>query len=123
MKAIKTKIFHLFNFICAFVISATVISLVHAKQTIHGVQRLEEGILAYKHSEYDDAIFKLEMAVYQIEAEDKDGLWDAHFYLGLSYHLTGDDNEAHKQFIKAQGLIMNKLPDVLMHSPLEVTDA
>ena len=113
----KLKHLYLAILICVFVMNAIVISLVHAAPTIPGVQRLEEGIAAYEHGEYDDAIFKLEMAVYQIDAEDKDQLWDAHFYLGLSYHLTGDDGDARKQFIKAQGLIKNRLPDSDIHSP------
>jgi formylglycine-generating enzyme required for sulfatase activity len=92
-------------------------TLIHAAQTIPGVQRLEEGIAAYEHGEYDEAIFKLEMAVYQIEAEDKDKLWDAHFYLGLSFCLTGDNDESRKQFIEAQKISKNRLPDSDIHSP------
>jgi formylglycine-generating enzyme required for sulfatase activity len=103
--------------ICAFVLSVLSYTIVHAAQTVPGVQRLEEGIAAYEHGEYDDAVFKLEMAVYQIGEEDKDKLWDTHFYLGLSYFLSGDKDEARKQFIKAQGIINNKSPDSDMHSP------
>jgi formylglycine-generating enzyme len=101
--------------ICVFVLDHLI--LVYASQTIPGIQRLEEGIAAYEHGEYDDAIFKFEMAVYQIGADDKDKLWDAHFYLGLSYFLSGDNDVAKEQFIKAQGIISNRAPDVFVHSP------
>jgi formylglycine-generating enzyme len=103
--------------ICVFIVNALTHTLVHAARTIPGVQRLEEGIADYELGEYDNAIFKLEMAVYQIGEEDKDKLWDTHFYLGLSYFLSGDKDEARKQFIKAQGIINNKSPDSDMHSP------
>jgi parvulin-like peptidyl-prolyl isomerase len=117
MKAVKLKNLCLFILICVFVLNAMVISLVHAAQTISGAKRLQSGIADYGNGKYDDAVFKLEMAVYQIEAEDKDKLWKAHFYLGLSYHLTGDNDEARKQFIKAQDLLKSKLPDPSIHSP------
>ena len=117
MKTVKLKHLCILILICVFVINAFAHTLVHAASTIPGVQRLQEGIAAYGHGEYDDAIFKLEMAVYQISVDDKDNLWDAHFYLGLSYLLIGDATESTKQFTKAQGLIKTKSPDVLMHSP------
>jgi tetratricopeptide (TPR) repeat protein len=117
MKTTKLKNLCLTFLICVFVINALTHTLVHAAQTIPGVQRLAEGIAAYEHGEYDDAIFKLEMAVYQIPEEEKDQLWKAHLYLGLSYHLTGDNDEARNQFIKAQGIIKNKLPGSDINSP------
>ncbi len=90
---------------------------VHAAQTISGVQRLEEGIADYEHGEYDNAVFKLEMAVYQIPEEEKVKLWDAHLYLGLSYLLVGNVDESTKKFSKAQVIIKNKLPGANIHSP------
>jgi parvulin-like peptidyl-prolyl isomerase len=90
---------------------------VYAVQTIPGIQKLEEGITDYESGNYEDAIFSLEMATIQISEDDKESLWKAHFHLGLSYHLTGDNDESRKQFVKAQGIIKNKSPDVLMHSP------
>jgi formylglycine-generating enzyme required for sulfatase activity len=117
MKTTKLKYFYSSILICVFVVNAIAISLVHAAPTIPNVLSLEEGIAAYEHGEFDDAIFKLEMAVYQIEAEDKDKLWEAHLYLGLSYYLSGDNSEAGKQFIKAQGISNKKLPDPDVHSP------
>jgi hypothetical protein len=116
MRTIKPKQQYSSILISMFVLNVLTHTLVHAVQTISGVQRLEEGIAAYEHGEYDDAIFKIEMAVYQIQDGDKDKLWDAHFYLGLSSYLAGDNGEARKQFIKAQGIIENKLPDEHMHS-------
>jgi hypothetical protein len=115
MKTIKLKYLCLSILICVFVLN--LLMTVSRAQTIPGVQRLEEGIAAYERGEYDDAIFKLEMAVYQIGAEDKDQLWDAQFYLGLSYHLTGKDEEARKQFSKTQGIYKNKSPDSDVFSP------
>jgi formylglycine-generating enzyme len=109
----NTLFFSLFLFVLApiFYINVCV------AQTISSVQRLEEGIEGYENGKYDDAIFKLEMAVYQIPVDDKENLWNAHFYLGLLYHITGDNDEAGKQFIKAQGQTKNKSPDILIHSP------
>jgi tetratricopeptide (TPR) repeat protein len=115
--SIRNKSLCLSILICVFMATAIAISQVHASQTIPGVQRLKEGIAAYEHGEYDEAIFKLEMAVYQIPEEDKDQLWNAHLYLGLSYLLMGDADESTEQFIKAHGLIKNKSPDSNIHSP------
>jgi formylglycine-generating enzyme len=92
-----------------------------AAQTISGVQRLEEGIATYEHGEYDDAIFKLEMALDQISNEDNESLWKTYFYLGLTYHLTGVNDEAREQFSKAQGISKNRLPDPDIHSPKVLT--
>jgi archaemetzincin len=117
MKTTTLKYLYFTILICTLVTNTITISLVHAAQTIPGVQRLEEGIVAYEHGEYDEAIFKLEMAIYQIEAEDKDKLWDAHFYLGLSYYLTGDNDETKKEFIKASGIIKSRIPVPDIHSP------
>jgi hypothetical protein len=117
METIKRK-YHCFStLICVLMVSALSHTLVHAAQTRPGVQRLEEGITAYGHGEYDDAIFKLEMAKIQISEGDKERLWKVHFYLGLSYCLTGENDEARKQFIKTQELIKNRLPDSHMYSP------
>ena len=121
MKTTKLKNLCLTFLICVFVINALTHTLVHAAQTIPGVQRLAEGIAAYEHGEYDDAIFKLEMAVYQIPEEEKDQLWKAHLYLGLSYHLAGDNDEAKNEFIKANSIIKSRVPDPVVHSPKIVT--
>ncbi len=115
MKTVSVKYFYLSILICAFVLYFLI--SVHAAQTISGVKRLEDGIAAYENGEYDNAVFKLEMAVYQIPENEKDQLWDACFYLGLSYHLTGDNEESTKQFLKAQEITKNKVPDSYTHSP------
>ena len=115
MKTIKFKKLYFTILICVLVLNTH--TLVHAAQTIPGAERLEEGIAAYEHGEYDDAIFKLEMAVYQIIEKNKESLWNAHFYLGLSYCLTGDDKEANNEFRKAQEIFDKKLPDLNLHSP------
>lgn len=117
MKNVKLRNLCFSILICVFVMNVMATSLVHAAPTISGVQRFGEGIAAYERGEYDDAIFKLEMAVYQIQEGKKETLWKAYFYLGLSYHLTGDNDEARNQFSKAQGVIKNKLPDSDIHSP------
>jgi tetratricopeptide (TPR) repeat protein len=104
MKTLKLIKLYIPLLICVIVINALTHTLIHAAPTIPGVQRLGEGIAAYENGEYDDAIFKLEMAVYQIEAGDKDQLWDAHFYLGLSYYLTGDNDESRNEFSEAHGI-------------------
>jgi hypothetical protein len=117
MKTIKLKNFCFSILICILVVNAMAISLVHAAHTIPGVQRLEEGVVAYERGEYDDAIFKLEMAVYQIPEEDKDQLWVAYFYLGVSYLLTGDNDEMRIQFIKATEMFKNRLPGSDIYSP------
>ena len=115
MKTMKLKHFYLSILICVLVLNF--LMTVSTAKIISGVERLEEGIVAYEHGEYDDAIFKLEMAIYQIPAEEKDQLWDAHFYLGLSYLLIGDADESTKQFSKAREIFSNKTPDPAIHSP------
>jgi tetratricopeptide (TPR) repeat protein len=118
MKTVKLKHFYLSIIICVVVSGIFTNTLVYAVWvTKSGIEKLNAGIEAYEKGKYDDAIFKLEMAVYQIEAEDKDKLWYAHFYLGLSYHLTGNEEDAIKEFQKAQGILKTKLPDSHIHSP------
>jgi tetratricopeptide (TPR) repeat protein len=117
MKTIKLKITCISIFICVLVLSAITISLVHAVQTISGIQRLEAGIADYENGKYDDAVFNLEKALDQISIEDNESLWKTHLYLGLSYCLTGDSDEARKQFSAAQGIIKNKSLDEHKYSP------
>jgi hypothetical protein len=102
--------------ICMLVLITLTHTVIRAAQTIPGAQRLEEGIVAYEHGEYDDAIFKLEMAVYQISEEKNDQLWNAYFYLGLSYFLSGEEEEGIKGFHKAKDISKNRLPDPDIHS-------
>lgn len=80
-----------------------------------GIERLEDGIEDYKNGKYHDAIFKLEMAKIQISEDDKEGLWKAHFYLGSSYLLTGDEKEAINEYINAKKIIENRSPDPDKH--------
>jgi formylglycine-generating enzyme required for sulfatase activity len=115
MKTTKLRKLYLSIFICVFVFN--ILMSVSATQTIPGVQRLSEGIAAYEHGEYDDVIFNLEMVLNQISNEDKESLWKTHFYLGLSYCLTGNSDEARKQFSAAQEIIKSRLPDPVVHSP------
>jgi formylglycine-generating enzyme len=100
-----------------FVVNTLAISYVHAARMNPGVERLAAGIAAYGNGKYDDAIFKLEMAKIQISGVDKESLWSVHFYSGLSYYLTGDNEEAMKEFSVAQGIIKNKSPDEHIYSP------
>jgi tetratricopeptide (TPR) repeat protein len=117
MKTTKLKNLYLSFIICVFVTNVITHTLVHAARMNPGVQRLEEGIVAYEHGEYDDAIFKLEMAKIQILDDDNESLWKAHFCSGLAYYLSGDNEEAMKEFIKANEIFRGKLPDPDTHSP------
>jgi formylglycine-generating enzyme len=117
MKNVKLKNLYLPVLVCMFVLSVFIHMLVHAAQTIPGVQRLEDGIAAYEHGEYDDAIFKLEMAKIQISEGDKESLWKVHYYSGLSYYLTGDNEEAKMEFTRANEIFNRKLPDSDTYSP------
>lgn len=102
--------------VCVFVLNAFTYTLVYSAQTNPGIERLQVGIENYENGRYDDAIFYLEMALNQISVEDKEDLWDAHFYLGLSYYLLGDEEEADKEFIRANEIFDKKLPDPDVHS-------
>ncbi len=115
MKTKKLKYFYVVILICVLVLN--VLMSVPTAQTISGVKRLEEGMAAYEQGEYDNAVFRLEMAVYQMPEEEKGQLWDAHFYLGISNMLLGNTDEVREEFVTAQGIIKNKVPDVLIHSP------
>jgi formylglycine-generating enzyme len=117
MKTTKLRNLCLSILVIAFVINAMAISLVHAAQTIPGVERLEKGIADYENGKYEEAGTKLEMALDQISNEDNESLWKTHFYLGLSYCLTGNNDEARKQFSAAQKIIKNKSPDEHKYSP------
>jgi formylglycine-generating enzyme required for sulfatase activity len=117
MKAIKPKNLCLSILICAFVINAMVISLVHAAQTISGAKRLQSGIADYDNGKYDDAVFNFEMALDLIPEEEKESLWNAHYYLGLSYYLTGDNKEMKKEFSKAYEIFEGTVPDPDAYSP------
>jgi formylglycine-generating enzyme len=117
MKTSKLKYLYLSIIISVFVVNTIAISLVHAAQTIPGVQRLEDGIAAYGHGEYEEAIFELEMAKIQISEDDKESLWKIHFYLGLSYCLKGDNDDTKKEFINAKEIFNKKLPDRNTYSP------
>lgn len=86
-----------------------------------GVQRLNAGIVDYEKGKFDDAIFKLEMAKIQISEDDKESLWSVHFYSGLSYCLTGDHEEAMKEFVRASEIFKGRIPDPETYSPKIVT--
>ena len=117
MKTVKLEYLCLSILICVFVLGTFTNTLVHAAKTTSGVERLPAGIDNYENGKYDDAIFNLEMAVYQILEEEVELLWDAHLYLGLSYLLIGNTDESKKEFIKASSIIKNRIPDSYIHSP------
>ncbi|ODS32120.1 MAG: Formylglycine-generating sulfatase enzyme [Candidatus Scalindua rubra] len=77
------------NLLCAWFI----FSNVYAEQLKPGIARLKAGIENYENGNYDEAIFNLEIALTELSENDKENLWKAHFYLGLSYYLLGEDDE------------------------------
>lgn len=115
MQTVKLKLFCFSILICALVLN--ILISVSTAQTISGIERFQVGIDNYENGKYEDAIFNLEMAMNQMPEEDKEDLWNVHFYLGLSYLLLGDAEEATKEFSKSQEIIKNKLPDSHIHSP------
>jgi len=115
MKTIKQKHLYLSIFICVFVLNF--LMSVHAEQQNPGVERLKAGIESYEDGSYEEAIFKLEMALIELPDDDKENTWEAHFYLGLSYYLSGEDEQAKREFNKAKEIFKNKLPDPDLHSP------
>jgi hypothetical protein len=117
MKTIKLKNLCFSILICVFVVYVIAISLVHAAPSIPGVQRLEEGIVAYEDGDYDDAIFNLEMAKIQLHEDDKENMWKTHLFLGLSYLLLGDADGSRNEFINAKKIEKSKVPDVHKYSP------
>ena len=90
---------------------------VQAAQQNPGIERLMAGIESYENGSYEEAIFKLEMALTELPDDDKENTWETHFYLGLSYFLLGEDDEAKNAFNKAKEIFKNKLPDPDLHSP------
>ena len=90
---------------------------VQAAQQNPGIERLMAGIESYENGNYGEAIFKLEIALIELPQDDKENTWEAHFYLGLSYYLSGEDEEARKEFNKAKDIFNKKLPDPDLHSP------
>ena len=80
-----------------------------------GIERLEDGIEDYKNGKYSEAILNLGIALIQLPEDDKEDQWKAHFYLGSSYLLMGDEDEAKKEYINAKKIIKNKSPDPEMH--------
>ncbi len=110
----KQKYFCLSILISVFVFN--VLMSVSAAQTNSGNKRLEKGIESYEDGKYDGSIFNLEMAKIQISEDDKERLWKVHFYLGLSYYLTGDNEAAEKEIIKTNEMFDRKLPDPDTHS-------
>ena len=117
MKTVKLEYLYLSILICVFVSGTFTNTLVHAAKTISGVERFQVGIESHENGKYDDAIFNLEMAKIQLSEYDKESLWNVHFYLGLSYYLTGDNEESKKEFVKAKEIFNGKLPDPYTHSP------
>jgi len=115
MKTVKLKYLYLSIIICALALNNFI--NVHAGQKNPGIERLNVGIENYENGKYDDAIFNLEMAKIQLSEFDKDNLWSAYFYLGLSYCLLEEKEESKKEFNKANDIIKNKLPDPDKHSP------
>jgi tetratricopeptide (TPR) repeat protein len=120
MKTAILKQFCLPILICVLVVNAMINTLVHASQTITGVQRVKEGITAYEYGEYDEAIFKLEKAKTQILGDDKAKLWEIHFYVGLSHYLLGETDKSRQAFIKAKEIFNKKLANPDNYSPKTV---
>ena len=117
MKTTKLRNLCLSILVIAFVINAMAISLVHAAQTIPGVERLEKGIADYENGKYEEAGTKLEMALDQISNEDNESLWKTHFYLGLSFYLSGSEDRARKEIYNQKDIFKNRLPDFDLCSP------
>jgi formylglycine-generating enzyme len=82
-----------------------------AKPNMLGIAKLEKGIECYENGKYDDAIFNLEMAKIEIPEDDKKGLWKVHVYAGSSYWQLGEKKESRLEFIKANEIFKNRLPD------------
>jgi len=101
--------------LCAFALNTY--SVAFAAQQSPGVERMKAGIESYENGSYEDAIFKLEMALIELPQDDKENTWEAHFYLGLSYYLSGEDEQAKNAFNKAKDIIKNRFPDPDIHSP------
>ncbi len=55
-----------------------------------GLERLRTGIGAFERVEYDDAVFNLELSTIRFSEEDRENLWKAYFYLGLSHFCAGE---------------------------------
>ena len=117
MKTIKPKSIYIPILICVFVVSVLTHTHVHAAPTIPGVQRLEAGIADYENGKYDDAVFNLEKALDQISIEDNESLWKTHFYLGLSFYLSGSEDRARKEIYNQKDIFKNRLPDFDLCSP------
>ena len=115
MKTVKLKHLYLSIIICVFVLNF--LMSVSTAKTISGIQRLEKGIASYESGNYLNAVINLEVALTELSDNDKENLWDAHLYLGLSYLLLGDTDGSRKEFIMVQKILKNKIPDVHMHSP------
>jgi formylglycine-generating enzyme len=82
-----------------------------------GIKGMWMGIESYVNGNYNDATFNLEAAVNQIPEEEKENLWNAHLYLGLSYYILGNSAEAKRVFRKASSVIESWRPDTEIHSP------
>lgn len=115
MKTVKQK--HLYFSILICVLVLNFLMSVSTAQTISGIQRLEKGIAGYENGNYLNAVINIEAALKEIPKDDKENLWDAHFYLGLAYLLLGDADESKMEFNKAQKMIKSKSPDPFVHSP------
>jgi formylglycine-generating enzyme required for sulfatase activity len=117
MKTVKLKHLCFLIIICESMMNILPLTFVHGAQTTPGVVRLGKGIEYYESGKYEEAIFNFEMAKIQISEDDKESLWEVHFYSGLSYCLTGDKDEAKEEFIKANEILNGRLPDLYIHSP------
>jgi len=113
--ALKSTILYIHLFLCAFTLN--IFNDAYAEQPYSGIERLKAGIESYENGSYEEAIFKLEIALIELPQGDKENIWEAHFYLGMSHYLLGEDVEARKEFIKAKEIFKNRLPDPDMHSP------
>jgi hypothetical protein len=88
-------------YFCLFILIVCVFSQIcHAARRGPGIASLKSGIVNYEAGNYDDAILKLEIALIQLPEYDKEGLWKARFYLGLSYYNIGEYVDARKEINK-----------------------
>lgn len=81
-----------------------------------GRKSLKQGISAYEEGKYEEAIGILKLATHQFPSDDREGFWEAYFYIGLSYHILGRSDEAMNMFRSAYAVSRNKIPDPEIHS-------
>lgn len=88
-------------YFCLFILIVCIFpQMCHAARKGPGIAALKSGMENYEAGNYDDAILKLEIALIQLPGNDKEGLWKAQFYLGLSYYNVEEYVEARKEINK-----------------------